>query len=184
MGMDRQTELRFKVLNRLHRLRYEFEHQLAIAEAELFDAVAKAKTAELVGDSDTNDVSETKIFTRINKLVNIYNNHILIYDPNNVKFSRFAEKLPQIVNVSSVYDGTTGCYDIVLKFRKPINTRNKREAEDILRLLFSPILRHDLGSEFRELLDTCAVNNHTISFWHGRLQNMGIHTGQRDKKIK
>jgi hypothetical protein len=107
---------------------------------------------------------------------------------NYAAFDRIATKLPQIVNVTAEYDKEAGCYDVVLHFSRKVY---KPEVATIFNVFFiarrfekyKPDAFGRGGCAFKELLDTCAVNHNTISFWHGRLQNMGIRTGLRDKKI-
>ena len=122
---------------------------------------------------------------QIEALINEYNERVTRQVRwNYAEFDRMATKLPRIVNVTAEYDEEAGCYDVVFHFSRKIY---KPEVAKIFHVMFvaNRFHRHGKFSKaYEELLSNCTLDGNVISFWHGRLQNMGIRTGLRDKKIK
>lgn len=118
-------------------------------------------------------------------LVNQYNENVTRQVRwNYIHFDRMATKLPRIVDVTAEYDAEAGCYDIVFHFSRKVY---KPQVAKIFHVMFIANRFHRNGKfsgSYEELLDYYALDRNKISLWQGRLRNMGIRTGLRDKKIK
>lgn len=122
---------------------------------------------------------------QIEALINEYNERVTRQIRQNyAEFDRMATKLPPVVDITAEYDEEAGCYDIVFHFSRKIY---EPEVATIFHVMFVANRFHRYGKfsqAYKELLNNCFLDGNRISFWHRRLQNMGIRTGLRDKTIK
>lgn len=101
----------------------------------------------------------------INYLVDSYNENF-----------KDCSSYPQIKNVTYGYDDNDGCCDIYIEFERPIEEERK---DYVLMKLFSDYVS-DIN--FEELLECSwfGDSDDIISFWYGRLDNIGIDSDLND----